>query len=79
MIIHVRPCTALNLTRGMAVTRATILIVFHDNITCSEKLVKKAATVFGFVPDKSKRKTYNFPNIKTEHCYNSSGYYDEYM
>lgn len=71
--------TAPDLAGEMAAALAAASIVFRDNIAYSKKLIKGAALVFEFALDKSQRETYSFQNPMTEHYYNFSGYYDEYI
>ncbi|KAI5670653.1 hypothetical protein M9H77_11017 [Catharanthus roseus] len=68
-----------DLAGEMAAAFASASIVFKDDNTYSNKLIKSATTVFAFARDFSKRATYSQGNSYIEPYYNSSGYWDEYM
>lgn len=68
-----------DLAGEMAAALASASIVFQDQPTYSNKLIKAAQTVFDFARDSGKRKPYSRGEPYIEPFYNSTGYYDEYM
>ncbi|XP_054817394.1 endoglucanase 12 [Prosopis cineraria] len=63
----------------MAAALAAASIVFQDNTSYSQTLVKNAEKLYVFARDNGKRSSYSRGNPKIEQFYNSSGYFDEYM
>ncbi|CAL5363044.1 unnamed protein product [Camellia sinensis] len=68
-----------DLSGEMAAALAAASIVFRDDNSYSSKLVKGAATVLAFARDRGKRTPYPRGNLYIDPCYNSTGYFDEYM
>lgn len=68
-----------DLAGEMAAALAAASIVFRDDTTYSQKLVKGASTIWTFARDSGKRSSYSRGNLFIEPYYNSTGYYDEYM
>eukprot|EP01018_Ginkgo_biloba_P024960 Gb_39316 [translate_table: standard] len=76
-----RPVTRCNtgsdLAAEMAAALAAASIVFKDNRTYSQKLLKGATTLFKFSRDRRGRYSKGDPVL--ELMYNSTGYYDEFV
>lgn len=68
-----------DLAAEMAAALASASILFQDDPSYSNKLIKGAQTLFDFARDAGKRKPYSRGEPYIEPFYNSSGYYDEYM
>ncbi|GMP22309.1 hypothetical protein CsSME_00000387 [Camellia sinensis var. sinensis] len=73
------PVSGPDLSGETAAALAAASIVFRDENSYSRKLVKGAATVFAFARDRGKRTPYSQGNLYIDPCYNSTGYFDEYM
>ncbi|MCL7022165.1 hypothetical protein MKW94_024997 [Papaver nudicaule] len=68
-----------DLASEMAAALASASIVFIDNRTYSQQLIKGATALFAFGRDGEKRACYSKDNLDISQFYNSSGYFDEYM
>ncbi|WVY94570.1 hypothetical protein V8G54_033658 [Vigna mungo] len=68
-----------DLAAEMAAALASASILFQDDQSYSNKLIKAAQTLFDFARDSGKRKPYSRGEPYIEPFYNSTSYYDEYM